>query len=191
MIVVDVDGCLLDWHAGFLRLTKARGFELDSESLQREYNMSKWFLNMTTEQMVELIKEFNSDLVHYSNPYKDAVDGIKKLSTLDEVVALTSFSDNPIQIRNRKFNIKAHFGSDIKDVISLPLNADKSGVLKDLKSSLGANVLVEDNIDHAWAAEKLGYKTFIIEHSYNIMGSEGLNVVSSNQPWNEIYEQLR
>lgn len=171
VFATDVDGCLLDWHSGFIEFCNEKGWMIDTSNPQNSYDMEEWFLphfrtgdKMSHDMFVSLVKEFNS----YPRPLKmlegarDALEMVKQVKRY-KVVAITSFNNCPEQAKFRKDYLEAMFPDIFDDVIVLGLGECKKETLKKIKPE----IFIEDCRTHADNAVDLGIDTYIFERSYN------------------------
>ena len=187
-LLTDVDGCVLDWHTGFIRFAQQLGFILEPSKLGESYDMSTWFEDMSRDQFINLCKLFNnSQFSNLCQPYKDAMIWLTRIAENHRVEALTAFGDKPEQKEMRKQLLNAMFPNVFDEIHVIDLGECKKEYLKRLKPDM----FVEDSLTHADSAKDLGIYTWVMPTPYN--ESDNHRYLDENRPWghvNQIIESL-
>jgi phosphoglycolate phosphatase-like HAD superfamily hydrolase len=170
LILIDVDGTILDWKNGFIQFLALEGvIEKDTT----KYKVHEWFQGLDEQPITEekgkfLIEYFNrSAWIAFLDPLRDSVEVIQALKAKGyEFRAITSLHrDKPAQML-RRMNLDNTFGEGtISDITFLPTGADKDEALAEYKDS-GA-WWIEDKVENAVVGKNLGLKPIIVEHEYN------------------------
>lgn len=191
LILVDVDGVLLDWKNGFLQFMAIEGIV---EKDNTKYHVWEW---METKDKKEIDEEKGRFMIEYFNrsawmcfldPFRDAVDVVKELKQQGyEFKAITSMhTDRPAQ-ELRKMNLADNFGEGtISDITFLPTGADKREALEKYEGS-GA-WWIEDKVENAKLGKDLGLKPIIIEHEYN--KNEYTHDIPTAKFWSTVYKHI-
>jgi len=191
LILVDVDGVLLDWKNGFLQFMAIEGIV---EKDNTKYHVWEW---METKDKKEIDEEKGRFMIEYFNrsawmcfldPLRDAVDVVKELKQQGyEFKAITSMhTDRPAQ-ELRKMNLADNFGEGtISDITFLPTGADKREALEKYEGS-GA-WWIEDKVENAKLGKDLGLKPIIIEHEYN--KNEYTHDIPTAKFWSTVYKHI-
>jgi len=191
LILVDVDGVLLDWKNGFLQFMAIEGIVEKDNS---KYHVWEW---METKDKKEIDEEKGRFMIEYFNrsawmcfldPLRDAVDVVKELKQQGyEFKAITSMhTDRPAQ-ELRKMNLADNFGEGtISDITFLPTGADKREALEKYEGS-GA-WWIEDKVENAKLGKDLGLKPIIIEHEYN--KDQYTHDIPTAKFWSTVYKHI-
>lgn len=133
-IVLDVDGILLDYVEAFsIWVETEKGFSIDPDSDRSSYDMSSWFCNMTSEEFLALIKEYNHSPREIPS-VKGSIEAILRLKSIGYTMsALTSFGGSVGSIAHRKATLNTLFPRCFTEVIALQLGKCKRDALKELK----------------------------------------------------------
>lgn len=191
LILVDVDGVLLDWKNGFLQFMAIEGIVEKDNS---KYHVWEW---METKDKKEIDEEKGRFMIEYFNrsawmrfldPLRDVVDIVKALKAKGyEFKAITSMhTDKPAQ-ELRKMNIAEIFGEGtISDITFLPTGADKTEALSKYEGS-GA-WWIEDKVENAKIGKDLGLTPIIIEHEYN--KDQYVHEIPTAKFWSTVYKHI-
>lgn len=180
ILALDFDQILGNYCSPFIGYAISKGFQLDINSKFSEYNMSSWFLNMTNDQFVDLIHEYNS---HEHPPLFPGVrEIVPKLQEKYNVVVVSSYSSCPTT-RQRRAEILTVLG--ITDMFLLDLGEGKYETLCEIGNGGGQNIFVDDSVKHMEEGLKAGWKVATIEYPYN-KGVEGVVYMNS---LNELLEE--
>lgn len=168
VILVDADGCLLDWEFAFNIWMNQHGFtEIDGSKLY--YDMAARY-GISRDQVVKLIKIFNeSAAIGFLPPLRDAMHYVKKLHEEHGYVfhCITSVSVEPNAIKLREMNLRKLFGETaFQKIICLDTGADKDNALFPYRDT-GCH-WIEDKISNAEAGTKIGLKSLLVEHGHNM-----------------------
>jgi len=182
-ILVDVDGVLTNWEYAFELWMKEQGYD-QVENGNMLYHIPVRF-DITKERGIELIKFFNeSAMIGFLPPLRDAIEYVTKLA--DEgwkFICITSLSTNPYAQKLRERNLKKLFGEKtFLEINCIETGADKDEALLKYKDS--GMWWIEDKPDNALVGSKLGLKSLVMEHGYN-MNDERVRLVKN---WKEIYQ---
>lgn len=161
VLLVDCDGVLVEWHNRFHE--SFPGEEQDDMDIHT-FNFSPTFGELY--------------------PYKDSVEGIKKLKELGfTIVAITSSGTSPITKAFRRKNLDDLFGTDAINAIHVcELHGDKSPLLSRFKDT--GYMWIEDSPKNAMAGKDLGLEPLLMNTPMNANKDDmGLKRVDS---WNEI-----
>lgn len=182
-LLTDVDGCVLNWHVGFIRFAEQLGFIVDPTKFGDNYDMSTWFTNMTTEQFRRLTKLFNnSQFSNLCQPYKDAMEWLPRIAKNNRVEALTAFGNRPEQKEMRMQLLHAVFPNVFDEIHVIDLGECKKQYLKRLRPDL----FVEDSLNHANSAIELDIETWVVPTAYNV--SDKHDYLDQDEPWYSLYK---
>lgn len=164
--VTDIDGCMLDWHAGFIKFCNELGFEINPESPRDGYDMDTWFIDMTREKFVELVSSFNEH--HACEKYLAPIDNSNFLYDIKsdmefEVIAFTAYGSTEAMKKKRTDLLDSMFPGLFDDIIIIGLGECKQDIIK----QINPNHFVEDSPSHAKKAADVGVHTFLIDTTYN------------------------
>lgn len=184
LMLVDVDGVLLDWEYSFDRFMKDRGHSKVPGG-ESKYDIGKRY-GISTEKGRELIETFNESAhIGFLPPYKDSVYYVKKLHEECGIVfhAITSLSVDHDAYRLRKMNLEKLFGETVfQELTCLDTGADKDDALAPYKDS--GLYFVEDKILNAETGASLGLSSILMQHSHNTDYNGNVPVVKN---WHDIY----
>jgi FMN phosphatase YigB (HAD superfamily) len=186
VILVDADGCLLDWEFAFNIWMEQHGFEEVAGS-KFHYDMAVRY-GISKEQIVKLIKMFNeSAAIGFLPPLRDAMHYVKRLHEEHGYVfhCITSVSVEPNAVRLREMNLRKLFGENaFQKIVCLDTGADKDRALFPYRDT--GCFWIEDKPLNAEAGAKIGLKSLLIEHGHNLHHYHpGVRTVKN---WKEIYE---
>jgi FMN phosphatase YigB (HAD superfamily) len=188
VILVDADGCLLDWEFAFNIWMEQHGFEEVAGS-KFHYDMAVRY-GISKEQIVKLIKMFNeSAAIGFLPPLRDAMHYVKRLHEEHGYVfhCITSVSVEPNAVRLREMNLRKLFGKTaFQKIVCLDTGADKDRALFPYRDT--SCWWIEDKPQNAEAGVKIGLKSLLIEHGHNLHHYHpGVRTVKN---WKEIYELI-
>ena len=185
IILLDVDGVLLDWATGFDQFMTYKGFKKRAGS-EEAYMMNERYLDVTYEQAKEFIVEFNnSEFTMELTPLRDAVEGIKTLYENNyRFIAITSHSTDSMACFRRRWLLNTLFNSVFPDIRNLPTGAHKD---EDLEPFRGSNFWwIEDKTENALAGLERGLRCILMHHDFNAEDQhEGLTRAHN---WQEIVD---
>lgn len=152
-ILLDVDGVLLDWNAGFQTW-------LRKKNLQEDY-----FKHNSNRE--ELVWKFNNSpdfekLQPYSQ-MKHCVNILKLHGYKLHCITSSGFNSKLKERRNK--NLQAKFGNAMSKITFLDLGEDKTEALKQYKDS--GFYWIEDTFSWAEIGLRMGLKPLLIDHHYN------------------------
>jgi FMN phosphatase YigB (HAD superfamily) len=182
-ILVDADGVLFNWEYAFNLYMEEHGFEQVKDG-KLIYSIGERY-NISNNQGHTMIKHFNeSAMIGFLPPLRDAVEYVTKLA--DEgwtFICITSLSTNKYAQKLRRKNLDKLFGEGtFTEVICLATGANKDKVLQKFA---GSNLWwIEDKVENAHAGTKVGLRSLVIEHGFN-MNDDSVRRVKN---WKEIYE---
>lgn len=193
IILTDCDGVLCDWNGAFSRFMSENGYPMISET-ESNYAIEKRH-NVTNEMARQHIEEFNhSDRISNLEPHADSQEYVARLR--DEgyrFIVVTSLSDHVLAKDARMENLQRHFGDAILELHCLPLGVHKGEKLRDWAET--KRFWIEDHVENAVAGAKLGLRSIVIDHPYNIKYEENDELlyarVSHDTPWADIYEVIK
>lgn len=191
LILIDIDGTVLDWKNSFLQFMALEGIvEVDNT----KYKVTEWMKEksgkeISKEQGKFLIEYFNrSAWIAFIEPHRDSVEVMKALKEKGyEFKAITSLhTDRPAQAL-RRMNCEDVFGKGtISDITFLPTGADKDEALAKYEGS-GA-WWIEDKVENALVGKRLGLNPIIIEHEYN--KNEFVDDIPLAKFWSTVYKHI-
>lgn len=186
LILVDVDGVLLDWLPSFERWMASLGYIRQNDS--DDYNLSKRY-NTSNTLMLSLISTFNESIeISRLSPFKDSVEFVEKLHWDYGYVfhAITSLSKNKNAQKMRKKNLEDIFGKNVfVDFTFFDVNESKESILKKFS---GSNLFwIEDSPENADAGIEFGLKSILMNHSHN-QNYDGKAINVNN--WGEIFNLI-
>ena len=165
-VLLDCDGVLLDWVAGFKNWLQIRKNITPKGDCPNMYDMAEW-IGAPTDQVMKLINEFNTEAKEFGD--LPAEPGAQKfLETLrreHELIIISSCSDNPNTVYQRERNLMEAFGDIFADIILVPLGQSKADHLKKFERSLW----VEDSYSNGLLGLELGHEAVMVRKPYNIM----------------------
>lgn len=173
LIITDCDGVLLDWLNGFNEWMDSKGYVRLENYDTTAYGLHIHY-GLDEKLCKKLISDFNeSAAIGFLKTCKNA-DAVLPL-LFDEgfdIVVLSSLSDNVYSQKARRYNLEEHFGEIFNEIICLVVGADKDDALAKLNEKYldrYENIWwVEDKFENAIAGHKLGFKTILVEHDYNL-----------------------
>jgi hypothetical protein len=188
VILVDADGCLLDWEFAFNIWMEQHGFEEVAGS-KFHYDMAVRY-GISKEQIVKLIKMFNeSAAIGFLPPLRDAMHYVKRLHEEHGYVfhCITSVSVEPNAVRLREMNLRKLFGETaFQKIVCLDTGADKDRALFPYRDT--GCWWIEDKPQNAEAGAKIGLRSLLIEHGHNMTYYHPDITIVKN--WAEIYELI-
>ena len=185
VILVDADGCLLDWEFAFNIWMSQHGFtEIDGSKLY--YDMSIRY-GISREQVTRLIKLFNeSAAIGFLPPLRDAMHYVSKLHKEHGFVfhCITSVSTDPNAMRLREMNLHKLFGETaFQKVVCLDTGAPKDAALFPYRDT--GCFWVEDKVENAELGAGLGLNSLLMEHGHNM--NHYHDHVRTVKNWEEVY----
>ena len=185
IILVDCDGVLCNWEWAFDIWVQEHGHK-PVEMGNRIYDIGLRY-NIDKDQGKKLIKLFNeSAAIGFLPPLRDAIHYVKKLHEEHGYVfhCITSLSTNRNAQRLREMNLNKLFGETVfEEIVCLPTGADKDRALEPYRDS--GLYWIEDKVENAEVGEKLGLRSIIMEHGFNMHYRGPIPLVKN---WAQIYE---
>lgn len=184
LILVDVDGVLVDWNNGFNNYMISNGY-VNTGSLS--YNLNERY-DVTEDKIWGLVHAFNkSDELLTLQSLRDAELYIDKLHNEHgyQFHAITSMGQDPTGMRLREQNLHELFSpSAFRDITFVELNKSKHAELEPYRDS--GLIWVEDKFANALIGHELGLQSVLIEHDYNEHHFHpGIKHVTT---WKEVYD---
>jgi len=200
LILVDVDGVLLDWEYSFhkwIRETKPH-LDLINENAYKvddKIVYSGWVLGskrdgdpITRYYGKELSKEFNESAdIGYLLPLRDSIKYVKKLHEEHGYMfhAITSQSNRLSAQQLRIFNLESLFGKVFTEYTILGTGDDKDEVLAQYEDSDA--YWIEDKPENVDIGISLGLSGILVAHSHN---ADYVGDAARLDSWKEIYEHI-
>lgn len=156
VVVVDVDGVLLNWQSHLIPFCMKNG--LDTKKAEMIID-TEAFLNPFGDECCEkaqrMIRKYNaSDYMEILDPYSDAYHFFRNNSCKDfDFILCTAMSEKEEDINKRIKNIKNTFGDIFKTIFYCDTMSDKVELYKEIKDTFGVPVAFIDdkpsNLDDA------------------------------------------
>lgn len=193
IILTDADGCLFNWNAAFNKFMQESGYdaipeEVDNYSVQARFGIE-------SNVKMDLIKEFNhSDRIGNLEPYADSKKYIDLLNSEGyKFIVITSLSQKASAHDYRTENLRKCFGDAIIELHCLRIGVHKGERLKRWE---GTNLFwIEDHVENAAAGAKLGLRSIVIDHPYNVDYNQYDHLLyartTKETPWADIYEIIK
>lgn len=185
VILVDVDGCLLDWEYAFAAWADRHGYKLKNESafkIEDRYGISQ-------EEGDKLVNMFNeSAWISQLSPVRDSIKYVRKLHEEHGFVfhVISSLSDDYFAQNLRTKNLFALFGKSVFErFVYLKTLGSKDEILKEYEGT--ECYWVEDMPKNARAGYNVGLTPLLISHHHNAddIGDGSYTRVNN---WKEIYD---
>jgi hypothetical protein len=193
VILVDVDGVLLDWEYSFhkwIRETKPHLWILNENVYKVDdkilYKID--YSNITRQYAKELSKEFNeSSDIGYLLPLRDSIKYVKKMHEEHGYMfhAITTLSSRLSAQRLRIFNLESLFGKVFTEYTILGTGDDKDEVLVQYEDSDA--YWIEDKPENVDIGISLGLSGILVAHSHN---ADYVGDAARLDSWKEIYEHI-
>lgn len=190
VILTDADGCLLDWSKAFDRYMHRQGYVRVPDT-DDQYSLGRRF-GISEHESYKLAKRFNeSRHIKYIEPYKDAVEYVKKLHNKGFMfIVVSSLSDHTNAKAYRFENLKEVFGDGIfqnNHLHCLATGIDKQDTLERWGDT--GYFWIEDHFKNAEAGHEVGLRPILIDSPYNRHYQTDLFPrVDEHNPWRDIYE---
>jgi len=185
VILVDVDGCLLNWLDRFVDYMHSEGYTtyLDDPD---QYNLESFF-DVPAEDVYKRITTFNDD--HWKFGTLDTYKGTKEAMSLlvdlgYRFVAITSCSDKESVADLRRANLYNIFGDVFDKVHCIALHKDKGPILRQYEPTFW----IEDRFSHAIEGAIAGHTAILIDRPWNQDEYEAL--VTRCHSWAEIVQYI-
>lgn len=164
-LLLDVDGVLLDWLAGFEQYLLQHAPELhrDFSGLEHVENLEQ-LLGMSKDQMDDWIHQFHHDpAFEYLEPLPGAQAALRTLQPWVRMVCITASGKSPDSVRMRKANLLRVFGDVFDQVWCTDGSVEKPKYLH----MYDAGYWVEDTLNNAIMGVKAGHTSFLMDAIYN------------------------
>jgi FMN phosphatase YigB (HAD superfamily) len=155
---------------------------------QFQYDISKQY-GIGRDTATKLITTFNeSAAIGFLPPLRDAIHYVRRLHEEHGYVfhAITSLSLDRNAGRLRRMNLEKLFGDTVfEEIVCLDTGADKDEALEKYRGS--GLWFIEDKIQNAETAERMGIKGILVEHGHNMTYDGPIPMVKN---WKEIYKLI-
>jgi len=183
LILVDVDGVLLNWEYAFTVWMIEHGYNPVKKC---EYDISIKFDLKSNESAFNFVKTFNeSSSIGFLPPMRDAIHYVQKLNREHgfKFVIISAMSDNLNAKKLRIQNLEKLFGADLfEEFIFVDYLHSKVSSLSKWKNT--GCWWLEDNVAAAEAGKELGLESVLMEHGYNMNDSTKIPFVKN---WKDFY----
>lgn len=164
IVILDVDGVLLNWRDTYVDWLKK--FEMIADEDSRSYSFKDFiripgdadYKSKNTKFADALSEIFNQTYLLSKLPPQDgAVSAIRTLSEAGYVLKVVSaYTTQYEAMKSREYNLKSVFGNVFQEITSLPLHSSKADYLS--KQDKDA-YFVEDSLGHLLDAQDVGFST--------------------------------
>ena len=183
IILVDVDGVMLDWSTAFNNWMLDNGYTIHPTN--DPYDLAQIY-GIPEDERMNRVREFNnSDAIANLSPHKDAVEYVKLIH--DEhnykFLVISSMSKHAQAREIRITGLERTFGDVFSDYIFLDTAADKSEVLKQFEGT--GCFWLEDKVENAQAGLNVGLRSLIMEHDFN----KESNIAPIIKDWKQFYKE--
>lgn len=169
ILALDADMVIFDYCSGFIEHCLKRGYQLNYQTAYGVYDLSKWFTNMSHEQLSSEVADYNRN--HHPRPFQYLQGVIPKLLDKYVVAIVSSYSESNVA-RMRRTGALMSLG--FSNIYLLDMGESKLSTLQEI----GANLYVEDHPKMLQEAVGGGIKTFAIRYPYN-EGIAGVNYIKT------------
>jgi FMN phosphatase YigB (HAD superfamily) len=185
IILTDVDGVLLDWHAMFRSWMTTKGFVEDTSS--KCYSLAKKY-NLEESVSSALVRQFNtSAAVGFCGPERDSIHYVRRLGEKGyKFVAITAMGGDRFSEQLRIQNLERLFGHVFINHYFVDLNAPKDHVLELFRGT--EYWWIEDKLSNAEAGLKYGLRPILISHDHNSHYESDEILVADN--WKQAYTYI-
>ena len=187
IIVIDVDGVILNWEDAFQVWMKHQGFK-QTKNYQFIYDAGEQF-DLQKGEGYKWVKLFNeSAAIGFLPPLRDAQEILKLLNQNYgyRFVVCTSLSTDKNATELRTRNLVKLFGDIFEEFVYLDTGADKDDALYQLSNKYYGCYWVEDKVKNAYVGMEQGFKSIVMEHGYN-MESAATSPFFVAKDWEDIY----
>ena len=175
ILALDGDQILFDWVGGFIAYCLNNGFHLDINSKFDTYNMSPWFVNMSNDQFIDMIKLYNSYEHPKLYPYIMQSGILSRLADKYELCVVSSYSSDKDAVRKRMGILNS---LNINNIFLLGIGESKYDTLMEIGNKSGENVFVDDRVEHMLEGKDAGWNVATISYPYN-QGVDGVTYMNS------------
>ena len=182
VILVDVDGVLLDWIYAFTQWMERHNYEQTSGT-DDEYDISiRYGLDKVDKERV--VRMFNESAgIRKLPPLRDAIKYVRKLHEDHGYVfrVISSLSLDTYAGHLRTKNLIEMFGPTVfESYVYLDTGADKDEALEQYRDS--GCFWIEDKAENAELGIELGLESILVDHTFNQECT-----VQRAKSWKEIY----
>lgn len=187
VILVDVDGVLLDWEYAFTMWMEKHGYKVNPGA-ENEYDMTLRY-GLAKADKERIVRMFNeSAWIRKLPPLRDAIKYVKKLHEDHGYVfrVISSLSNDYYAQHLRTKNLIEMFGPSVFESFTyLDTGADKDDALKPYKGT--GCYWIEDKPENADLGDDIGLESILMRHHHNdsVMVNDNVRRVHN---WKEIYE---
>jgi len=186
LILSDVDGVLLNWEYAFNIWMEDHGYTM-VENGNFVYNVAKRY-GLDSKEGSRMVRFFNESAVQGFLPaLRDSEHYVRLLANLGyKFHVITSMTKNAHAQKLRIRNLEKLFGEDtFEKFIFLDTGEDKDAVLKEYEGT--GLYWIEDKPTNADLGLKLGLKSLVMEHAFNLHYEGDAPFVKN---WREVYETI-
>jgi len=187
IVLVDVDGVLLNWIVSFERWMRSQNYKKKNHSM---YRIEDVYGITSSNAHKEIVSFNNSKYIGLLPAFRDARKYVRKLHTEHGYVfhCVTAIPDSNHIKKMRRQNIEGIFGSSaIKKIDCVTKSANKEAILAQYAGS-GAP-WVEDLYSNVLMGRKVGLTPYIMDHWYNRQSEEEKDIVRVKN-WANMYERI-
>ena len=163
-ILTDCDGVLLFWEEHFHKWMKSRGYSQHTHGI---YELNGMY-DISKNESERLVREFNdSAWIAFCPAFRDARSGVARLVENGyKFVCITSVGDTEYVHYMRQKNLDDIFGRGVfEKLICLDPSLSKKHSLVPYQGS--DHWWIEDHPKNAILGAEMGFKTVLVDHSYN------------------------
>jgi len=171
-LLVDCDGVLLNWLAGFMRHARENsGRNLDPAG-PNSFNLRDWLQAESDQQVQDMIMDFNMGACGSFGrlPALDgAVDALQAVHKAGRGIhVITACSNTPDVVQMRRQNLLEVFGDIFSSLLCVDLHEGKGSHL----ARFQGGIWVEDNYQNAIDGAREGHQAFVLRAPYNKIHEE-------------------
>ncbi len=193
LILVDVDGVILQWGMAFGAYIKHEGLVPDNHLIRPAYKVET-ILNISRDEATVLISKFHaSDHFNHLTPYKDAALFIPRFSKEGyKFVAISAalqggnIAQDNLIFANRFANLNWVYPDIFETLHLVPMRASKHEYL----SSYTNAFWVEDTLKNAITGVECGHKSIFINRTEDPRRQGSHPDVINVSCWDEIYDYI-
>jgi len=164
-LLLDVDGVLLDWLAGFEQflLDHAPHLHKDFSGMEQAQDLEQ-LLGLTTQQMDEWVSRFHlHEQFAHLQPLPGATQAIRILAPWCRISCITASGSSPVCQTARRKNLHHVFGDVFDEIICVDRSVDKPPHLEKFQPGYW----VEDQLRNALMGMHAGHESFLQDAVYN------------------------